>query len=274
VFGDKENSGERSACAEQDPSAESSLSDCEVTVEECEVSCSELENKQSSDAEFQDDVQDAFQPEPVKYIPHPEDGMPIPADESYELRLAPEFTYKNNICVEDSRFWVEVFKEEVNIRLDNEYYCRDGKRFLLRSKYDKYGDNRNRKQFPSNSVVRKWKYNIIVEDGGYILVRPIRPVCKHYKRQLFNNEELGSNVNEFGGKHLSVSCTARVSVSGAFLCLRDTAVFACDFRDPPCEQTSFEHLDAPEKERLGKKTEIIPLFNLSDPEDTGGGIFG
>jgi hypothetical protein len=74
------------------------------------------------EAHFQssDEVGESFLPEPIAMIPSPEDGLPVPADESSSPATAPPFTYETVVCIEDARSYVSVFAEEIEQRLPGE----------------------------------------------------------------------------------------------------------------------------------------------------------
>ncbi len=95
--------------------------------------------------------------------------------------------------------------------------------------------------------------------SGWVEVEPIRPPCRHYVRQ----------KTQF---HLSAQhrlyarlCSARRTTEGTFMTVRDTAMWACDMRDP-YDAASARELDAFDelKIREGRERVHTPL---------GGGIF-
>jgi hypothetical protein len=97
--------------------------------------------------------------------------------------------------------------------------------------------------------------------GTWVPVRPKRERCKYYKRQILLNDD--KKDGEFGRQHICRNCTMRRSIGGAFLSLRDEAVVACDYRDPPDEESVRVHLDEKDKARLdGGEPERVPLFSL------------
>jgi hypothetical protein len=93
-------------------------------------------------------------------------------------------------------------------------------------------------------------------------VRPIRERCKHYKRQVFAKR--GIDPGEFGHYDLYRNCVARRSVGGAFLTVKDEAVYACEYRDPPDEATVKKYLDEYDEKRLeAGPPEEVALFGIT-----------
>lgn len=64
-----------------------------------------------------------------------------------------------------------------------------------------------------------------------------RKQCRYYKRQVFSDPNY-PNPKQYGHTDVHRLCTARRSNGGAFMCLNDQAVYACDLRDPPDPRTS------------------------------------
>jgi len=100
-------------------------------------------------------------------------------------------------------------------------------------------------------------------DGAWVPVEPIRPPCKHYARQ-----QTQADFNPEVRVQLRV-CTARRSTEGAFMGLRDLAMWACELRDPPrleCidELDKFDEM----KMKQGRNREAHSIF--SGPEDNLG----
>jgi hypothetical protein len=81
------------------------------------------------------------------------------------------------------------------------------------------------------------RYPYFVLKGSGTEVTPIRPPCRHYVRQMTQFEH-NPEV-----KLISRLCSARRDRQGAFMSVRDRAVWACDMRDPP-DLESTKLLDA------------------------------
>ena len=96
-----------------DPTEEVGPEECAPGAEECEFKAGSIdETANATFPKFMDEVADAYTPEPGKLVLSPEDGLPIPADESSEVLSAPPFTIDHVVCVEDDREYVEMFNDE------------------------------------------------------------------------------------------------------------------------------------------------------------------
>lgn len=106
-----------------------------------------------------------------------------------------------------------------------------------------------------------------------VIVRPTRETCVHYKRQMFANDD-APDPKDPGHKLIFRNCTKRQSVGGAFMSLRDEAVYACDYRSPPDPQSKVK-LDGADADIMRKCAErtMVPLFNITRqarrPQDRG-----
>lgn len=97
---------------------------------------------------------------------------------------------------------------------------------------------------------------------AWIEVFPVRPPCKHYARQLTQFD-----LNAQAKAMLRV-CSARRTTEGAFMSLRDRAMWACELREPPAESSGLlDEFDAA-KMQEGARRECVPIFS----QETG--IFG
>ena len=92
---------------------------------------------------------------------------------------------------------------------------------------------------------------------------PVREQCAHYKRQLFANDDQ-PDPNSAGHRIVFRNCTMRRSVGGAFMSIRDEAVYACDYRSPPSAASSRMLDELDEKILENSRTrQLVPLFNLT-----------
>ena len=99
-------------------------------------------------------------------------------------------------------------------------------------------------------------------NNAWIEVFPVRPPCRHYARQLTQFE-----LNAQAKVMLRV-CAARRTTEGAFMSLRDRAMWACELREPPAaSSTLLEEFDAA-KMQEGARRECVPIFSQEN------GIFG
>lgn len=98
-------------------------------------------------------------------------------------------------------------------------------------------------------------------NNAWVEVYPIRPSCVYYARQLTQFD-----LNAQAKVMLRV-CTARRTTEGAFMSLRDRAMWACELREPPVEaRDMLDEFDA-KKMQEGARREYVPMFQ-------GPGIFG
>lgn len=271
-----------------EPTEEVGPEECDAKKTSCEVLIGEVDDvADATHPSFLEEVADAYVPEGGLMVPSPEDGLPIPADESSEPLIAPPFTIDHVVCVEDEREWVSVLHEEVHglykpdsqlLQLINRVPAQHRGRLMLMGMF-KYDGNLNKKlvfdpervhSYFGISVVQLTKEEIFFnglkdpqpgEPMSLMIVRPVRPRCVHYKRQVISNDGV-PDPNEPGHRIIFRNCMARRSVGGAFLSLRDEAVYACDYRDPPDVKSAERYMDAPDRERL--KSELhkikLPMF--------------
>lgn len=227
---------------------------------------------------IREELLETFSPQPIVTVPSAHDGMPIPAQESTQLALAPPFTRETVVCVEDDTEYVELFSDELlefrgwNPSTEQPLlYCGDtviwGDLHEARCRFDTDGTPRKRERFSPEQVVKR--FGVFVaryeRDGrtAHLAVRPRRERCEFMQRQVMANDEQ-PNRDDFGHYVRYYNCTKRRSVGGAFMSLRDTAVYACDYRRPNDPDSIEQFLDSFDRKRLGEKRhlEMVPLFNL------------
>lgn len=270
-----------------DPSVE----ECTARPTEVERPAAVREANSPSECEWNisEELQEAMQPDMEVMVPSPVDGLPIPAAERSSLNLAlpVAFTYETMVCVGDDREFVELFKEEfwsqsppAGVR--STPTAPDDRTFVeARERYDERGEERARRRWPRSGVIYRWGLPFVQHDGtcrvegvlievaGYLIpVRPVRPKCIHYGRQLFSWDD-ATPENRKEGKHDKIRFTncahpARRSVGGAALSLRDEGVYACDWRSPPDPSSTEKWFDSVDRERLDRKgpVEMTPLFKI------------
>lgn len=227
----------------QDPTEEVSAEECAPGAHQCEIKSGDLEEgADASHPSFMEEIQDAYSPEPGLMVPSAEDGLPVPADETNEPQVAPPFTIDNVVCVEDDREWVPI-----------------------RTEYLEDGSIKEPQRFKPSDVVTLFdRPHVLLDKSNVesrIHVRPIRARCVYYMRQVLSNDAV-PDPDELGHKIVFRNCTARRSIGGAFMSLRDEAVYACDYRDPPDPASTEKHLDGPDRERLRSEAykKKLPLF--------------
>jgi len=271
-----------------EPTEEVGPTASEVDPERTGVKPGAIEGQpQESQVTFQDELGEAFVAEPLTMILSPQDGLPIPAEESHILATAPPFSIENVVCVEDERSFVELYGDEVHDLLEHV----DAAIAVVNGpRYTRVGAERARMSFTPERVVTKWGHRFVeltaeewatvqqallddmppgkalnadLEGLPFVAVRPVRERCQFYKRQVFSNDDQ-PDAGSVGHYIIFRNCTERRSVGGAFMSLRDEAVHACDYRSPPHPESVEKHLDKKDRHRLLNATSVtrVPLFNL------------
>jgi hypothetical protein len=252
-----------------EPLEEVGPGESEVPATSVELRTEQMTEEGVAESEFQmrDEVAEAFPIEPIPMVAHPVDGLPVPANERHGLATAPPFTHEHMTCVEDDRQFVEIFEEEQFRRpeLDRRLMAL----LTFRSQYDDAGTLRERTVFEPNEVEQKFGHRVARGGQGWQLVRPIREACTYYKRQVFPNEEI-PDPDAFGHRIVFRNCTMRRSVGGAFMSLRDEAVYACDYRNPAEPKSVDQYLDKPDRAKLRSNAhlKLIGLFGVTAEPDT------
>ena len=146
---------------------------------------------------------------------------------------------------------------------------------VVRNKYDAAdGGEVDRASFKPDVVHKRWGQTFASGSSPgansmaqrQVVVRPLRPLCVNYRRQLFNID--GKDPHEQGGKHQFQNCAARRSNGGALLSLNGQAIYACDYRNPPDLPSTERFLDGFDKKRLREKKhlKLVPVFGMSGEE--------
>lgn len=272
---------------EDEPQQQADAADAEVAATGCEIDPTEREGE-ADECEWRarDEITETFEPEPIVMVESPEDGLPVPADESMDLAVAAPFTLETVVCLEDERQYVELFADELsaagwykNEHTDDANFggwsravSRDAnERYTLqlyvRHRYDCEGVERAEARVSSPPEAVQRKYGLLVAETklGLMPVRPARERCRFYQRQCMAASDQ-PDPTEPGHFLLFRNCTMRRSVGGAFMTLRDEAVYGCDYRDPPDPLTVEKYLDAPDRKRLASAAhlQLVRPFNLAD----------
>jgi hypothetical protein len=259
---------------EDEPLAEADGFDCDVPADECEVGVTERDGKaDAAEASLREEIFEAFQPVTSILVESPVDGMPIPADERHDLAAAHPFTRDTVVCVEDDTAFVELFDDEAEER---GWERGSGQRFTPKhstssamfanivSRYHAAtGAERERRQFDPSRVEWKFGVAVVLDEDAYVAVRMRRERCKHFLRQVMANDDV-PNPKEHGHLIRFYNCAARRSVGGAYMSLRDEAVYACDYRNPVDPKTAEKYLDSFDRTRLNSKRhlELVQPFRL------------
>ena len=277
---DRENEG-------TEPLEEVGPEGCTPKPEQCEREPGERDAPpEECDFSPDEELVDEFPVEPIAVVRDPKDGLPRPVDQPQVF--APPFTHEHVVCIEDKRTYVELFASELPDRGWLRVQVEKGERWCPpRCHYDTYwvslmlalrpewkadGSRQERQSWPADAVVTRYGQPFVRNTKGptaesrerWIPLRPIRERCRFYARQCFNNDEQ-PDPKEPGHRINFTHCLKRRSIGGAFMSLKDQAVYACDHRDPPDEPSTRIHLDAFDERRLkeqGHKT-LIPMFGLA-----------
>lgn len=253
-----------------EPLEEVGPEECAPKAQECEYKAGSLdENPDASTPKFSEEVLEAFHPEPDLMIPSPIDGLPMAADEGQPRQGAPAFTYENVVCLEDDREWVEMFQEEQSTPIG-----------LYRSRFSSIGDEKEPLRFSPKRVMKRQGFDVVEltqiearaigtwwarQWKNFVRVQPRRPRCQYYKRQVFSNDS-ETDPTAFGHKIVFRNCTERRSVGGAFMSLRDEAIFACDYRSPPDPRSVAQFIDDLDTKRLrgDAHRHHLPIFGKKE----------
>lgn len=266
---------------EDEPLEEVDAEGCQVTPDECEFSAAERDGT-APEAEFslREEIFETFKPVTEILVESPIDGMPIPANERSDCARAHPFTRETVVCVEDDTAYVELWQEELSGRGWAEKRgllgfgattfapAADSARTILasaRPQFDRAGEAKERKSFDPKDAVHAFGVSFIRGEDGYVTpVRMRRERCKHWMRQVMANDDQ-PEPTEPGHLIRYSNCSARRSVGGALMTMRDEAMYACDYRDPYDAVTSEKYLDKFDRERLNSKRhlEMIRPFNLA-----------
>ncbi len=252
---------------------------CDGALGECDVTRKDLDrlNDEHQEPTFRDELGEQFEVEPIRLGIDPVDGMPTPLDDMGPLATAIPFTREMQVCVEDDTVYVELFEHELEARGWRRVRWwlfwrrwlptgadRSARPIYVRQAFDRHGQPFERRVWNRPSIYLRWERPFIIDQGGLVPVRPKRERCVHYKRQCWINEEV-TDPNEFGHKVLSRNCVMRRTIGGAFLSVSNEGAYACDYRQPPDEESVEQYLNEPDRQRLDAGApEMVPLF---------GGIF-
>lgn len=153
-----------------------------------------------------------------------EDGMPKPKTPT-NMPFAPPLSPATFICMADTSGFVirdewgdvlaEFAPDEVERAPDGRWRVRVGE---AESKSEQLGEVA---ALTLRAIVQ------VCASRGWIEVKPVRPACKHYARQMTDFQDDDEHA------FIARICTARRDTGGEFLSLRDAQTFGCDLRDPP-----------------------------------------
>lgn len=204
----------------------------------------------------------AFPDSPPVHAVSPEDGLPrqvVPT--SVKLAQAPPLTLSNLICQADVTSFV------VRDALGNALATWKPEHVQRMPNGDYFASSHDAEETPG-------VFGRPLDGPRDIKVEPIRPQCRHYRRQLVDfpdDPDFKANLR---------LCVARRTDSGEFLSVRDMQVFACELREPrdPVSEAIMDERDAELRALAQKATEQFNIDTaLQDteraPDLSGGGIF-
>lgn len=239
--------------------------DCEASAIDVQIEPGERSDQPGgSDYSMHAELDDAFTVETLA-TPLAADGLP---DHSVDGSPdgVPAFTIDNVCCIEDESQYVEMFYDEI---CDSDYAAIDYRAGVTaRTRFDDEGRERQRRTFLPAEVHVRWGQTVALASGPdrpqWVAVKPVRPRCQFYKRQMFANDDQ-PDPTEPGHRLVFRVCThpARRSIGGAAMSLRDQAVYSCDFRDP-VDPKSAALLDAFDAKKIEERPDLVrlPLFNM------------
>jgi hypothetical protein len=254
-----------------------------------ETALDHAEPSDDAETEFHpfDETYDDFKPGPAQYNMGP-DGLPITVDLSSESDI-PALSTTSLICMGDfSKFvlrdrWGDVivsFEPNEVERAPNGRWRVKTDTLLERAKlgiermraaYQKIADSgrpdvvgfirdATDAQILVQMLIRPGRSGAL--DPEWVVVRPLRPPCKHYVRQ-----QGSFHLNAANRKYYRL-CSARRTTEGTFMTVSDTGMWACDMRDP-YDVESTKVLDDFDKLKIdqGSKRQHLPMFR------GGNGVF-
>lgn len=226
---------------------------------------------ENSEFEAADEVHETFPVEPIPVVMAP-DGLPTIVTPDPQQTQAIAFTYETVICVEDDREYVELWTDEIrsivgikwtNPAMPDKIVENPNLFFSYRDRYDGDGVEHARRTFEPKEVESRWGMDLVKVDGDkWLPVRPLRPQCKHYRRQVFSNDDQPDSTLP-GHQIVFRVCAARRSNGGAHMSLRDEGIYQCDFRDPPDPKTALVQ-DEKDRFKLQNRPDLLhlPLFGM------------
>jgi len=280
----RDDKSDTSLDGQSDPTEEVGPEGCQPSAEDCAVIASDDETDKPENSEYDPnlEVAEQFAVTTIGVGIDPTDGLPLPMD-GQELALAPKFGIDSLVCLEDTRAYVELWDDEWisyrESRADHAVLAA-AVNADVRERHDERGVERVRQEFAPDTVVKLWGATFVRTSAfplppmegavplpgqsapGLKPVRARRERCKFYGRQILSNDDV-PDPTDFGHRIVFRNCTARRSVGGAFMSLRDQCVYACDYRDPPDPASVERELDAPDRKRLTEVIEQVPLWNLT-----------
>lgn len=254
-----------------DPNAEASAEECEAKAADCEFRAGEdIDRAHESFFQPDDELHETFKAEPIP-LRIDEEGLIAPIDET--LQVAPPFSPETVVCLEDKSSYVELWADEVVSR-GWENGVRSWKlpsgdtvpaeTIVLRRRYDDDGTERQRESFEPQAVEQRFGESFVCTHAGWVPVRPIRERCRHYKRVVMGNDDQ-PDAKSPGHRIIFRLCSIRRSNGGAFMSLRDEAVYGCDFRDPIDPASTKQYLDDPDEKTIREKLHRVLVRAWGQP---------
>ncbi len=231
---------------DSEPTEEVGPEECAPKALDCEEKAFAGEAPEGLHPSFMEEISEAYQPEIEILVPSPIDGLPVPMNEGFEPAVAPPFTIDNVVCVEDDRTWVEIERKLLDIVFESSRVeLREGVAHVTLTNEEQdyfyhnyvFGSESDKSALPTH-VDRN------APELRFMRVVPVRARCEYYKRQVFNLD------GEKDHRIVFRNCTIRRSVGGAFMSVRDEAIYACDYRSPSDPISTKKYLDDPDRAKL------------------------
>lgn len=204
------------------------------------------------------------------------DGLPEFVEPDPEQTQAIPFTWETQLCIEDDREYVEIFRQELSARgwrvhQPDQWFTPSGDevRLSVRRRYDSEGRELERERFNPDEVQERWGVFMVPktkkDDGrpqSWLPVRPRRERCVHLRRQVFSNDDVPDPADD-GHQIVFRVCAARRSNGGAYMSLGNEGIYCCDFREP-FDVPSSRLQDQKDKKKLVERPDLLklPLFNM------------
>lgn len=255
-------------------------SESDASPKRCEFHQGERTTGVGDDSSFEpnDSLHDAFPIEPIPVVMGA-DGLPSIITPDPEDTQAIPYTYETQLCIEDDRGYVEIFREELIARgwrrndghgQNEEWRTSDGEKLILdlRSRFEQDGTDTKRREFKPKAVSERWGVMLVgtADDptAGHVWtpVRYKRERCEHLRQQVFSNDDIPDPA-AFGHQIVFRLCAARRSNGGAFMSLNNEAIYSCDFRTP-FDVPSTRLQRSKDKKKLVERPDLLklPLFDM------------
>jgi len=206
-----------------------------------------------------DEMLDVFgEPSPGQFV-RGADGGPEQIDETTESDIAP-LNEDTLVCMADRRQYMlgdAVVPSGMEIKTVWSRYST----YTLREEYARLTDLEAAFGPLGDGGERR-----TIDNAKWVLVRPVRPQCEHYVRQIL--------AFQYNARHSIVSrlCAARRTTEGTFMGLSDERIEACTMRSPP-DPRSHELIEEFDRNKIQQGRDRVHLKMVTGEHGAGFGIF-